>query len=361
MDRISVHVGVRLIGMVDPRRSNAVFDRIGALRRQFAQQLGIVVPLVRLRDDLNLEPNAYEIRLCEIPVAKGFLEPDMFLAMDSGVVRQKVDGVETTEPVYGLPALWIAADKKDTAELNGYSVIDPESVFITHLSETLKRHADELLTREDVQLLIDRLRKSQPSLVGEMIGADSPVSVGQLQRVLKNLLRSGIAIRELTAILEAVAEHAAKTKNPATLTELVRKSLARTITEQYKDERGKVSAVTFDPSLEHQVIAALRQDNGELVLALPTEVALEVNRKAAAAWKSAMDQGRDKTMLLCDARLRAPLAQMLSRTLPMLPVVAYDEIVVGTEVESIEMISPQQDAAELPSDEEQLVAASAEV
>jgi len=338
VDRVSVHVGVRLITLVDPRKSNTIFERIGALRRQFAQQMGLVIPLVRLRDDLNLEPNAYEIRLSEIPVAKGSLEPDMFLAMDPGSIRQKVQGIKTTEPVYGLPAQWITGVQKETAELNGYTVIDAESVFITHLSETLRRHAAELLTREDVQLLIDRLRKNQPSLVGELVGTDGAVSVGLVQRVLKNLLASAIPIRELTAILESLAENAAKTKNPATLTEVVRKSLSRTITEQYKTEKGQITAITFEPAVEHQLTAALAQENGELILNLPTELAMELNRQMADAWKAAMDQGHEKVVLLCDARLRASLARMLSRTLQMLPVVAYDEIVLGTEVVSVATI-----------------------
>ncbi|NLH40208.1 MAG: flagellar biosynthesis protein FlhA [Planctomycetes bacterium] len=350
MDRVSVHVGVRLIGMVDPRKSNTIFDRIGALRRQFAQQLGIVIPLVRLRDDLNLEPNAYEIRLCEIPVAKGFLEPDMFLAMDSGVVQQRIDGIKTTEPVYGLPALWIPATKKEAAELAGYTVIDPESVFITHLSETLKRHADEMLTREDVQVLIDRLRKNQPSLVGEVVGTEGEISSGVLQRVLRNLLRSGIPIRELTAILEALAENATKTKNVNVLTEIVRKSLARTITELYKDAKGKIAAIAFDPAFEHQLTSSLRQEGGELILGVSAETAIELNRKAADAWKSVMDQGRDKVVLLCDARLRAPLAQMLARSLPMLPVVAYDEIVMGTDVLPLATISVTPDEMTIRSE-----------
>jgi flagellar biosynthesis protein FlhA len=259
--------------------------------------------------------------------------------------------------VYGLPALWVPADKKEAAELNGYTIIDPESVFITHLSETLKRHADELLTREDVQLLVDRLRKNQPSLVGEMVGTDSPVSIGLLQRVLKNLLKSGIAIRELTTILEALAEHAPKTKNPVMLTEMVRKSLSRTITEQYKDEAGRISAITFDPAFEHRMVATLRQENGELILGLPAETALQVNRKVAAAWKSAMDQNKDRIVLLCDARLRAPLAQMLARTLQMLPVLAYDEIVLGTQLEAVETVAIQQDELEAANGREQLVTA----
>lgn len=359
MDRISVHVGVRLITLVDPRKSNTIFDRIGALRRQFAQQLGIVIPLVRLRDDLNLEPNAYEIRLSEIPIAKGFLEPEMFLAMDPGTTTGKIDGIRTVEPVYGLPALWVQAGNKEAAELKGYTVIDPESVFITHLSETLRRHADELLTREDVQLLVDRLRKNQPSLVGEVIGTEGDVSVGMLQRVLKNLLRSGVPIREMTAILEALAENASKTKNATTLTEIVRKSLGRTITELYKTDAGKITAITFEPSVEHQLTVALGQENGELTLNIPTEVAMELSRRAADAWKAAMDKGKDKTVLLCDARLRGPLARMLARALPMLPIVAYDEIVSGTDVEPVETITGLQEDAVGANDREQMVTAYA--
>jgi len=341
VDRISVHVGVRLIGMVDPRKNSTIFDRIGALRRRFAQQLGIIIPLVRLRDNINVEPNIYEIRIAELPVAKGRLEPDMFLAMDPGTVQSKLQGVATTEPVYGLPALWITPANKEKAELSGYTVIDPESVFITHLSETIRRHADDLLTRQDVQLLIDRLRKVQPSLVGEVVGPDREVSIGLLQRVLKNLIKDGIPIRELTAILESLGENASKTKNSAVLTEMVRKRLSRTITEQYKNEEGKIMAITLEPAVEHQMVATLQQEADSINLSLPTESAMEVSRQTAQTWKSAMDKGHDRVVLLCDSRLRSPLAAMLSRTVPLMPVVAYDEIVLGTEVEPIQVVSAQ--------------------
>ncbi|MGD8787014.1 MAG: FHIPEP family type III secretion protein, partial [Phycisphaerales bacterium] len=308
----------------------------------FAQELGIVIPLVRLRDNINLEPTTYEIRILDHIVAKGQLEPNMFLAMDAGNVQKKIEGRETTEPVYGLPALWIAPADKEEAEQNGYTVIDPESVFITHLSETLKKHADELLTREDVQLLVDRLRKTQPSLVGEVIGANGEVPIGMLQRVLKNLLTDAIPIRELTVILESLGENASKTKNADVLTEIVRKSLNRTITELYKNEAGKISAIILEPALEHQMVSTLRQEADGINLALSTEMAMDISRKTAQAWKAAMDKGRDKVVLLCDSRLRSPLAVMLSRTVSMLPVIAYDEIVLGTEVEPIETISVQQ-------------------
>ena len=342
VDRVSVQVGVRLISMVDPRKDSAIFDRIGALRRKFAQEFGIVIPLVRLRDNINLEPTTYEIKIFDHVVAKGQLESNMLLAMDAGNAQVKMEGIETTEPVYGLPALWIAQDNKEKAELNGYTVIDPESVFITHLSETLKKHADELLTREDVQLLIDRLRKTQPSLVGDVVGASGEVSIGLLQRVLKNLLTDAIPIRELTVILESLGENASKTKNANVLTEMVRKCLNRTITDLYKNEAGKILAITLEPSLEHQIVSNLRQEADGINLALPTEIAMDLSKKSAKAWKEAMDKGLDRIVLLCDSRLRSPLAAMLTRTVSLLPVIAYDEIVLGTEVEPIETISFQQ-------------------
>ncbi len=339
VDRVSVHVGVRLIGMVDPRKSNAIFDRIGALRRQFAQQMGIIIPLVRLRDDLNLEPNAYEIRLSEVPVAKGFLEPELFLAMDAGAVREKVDGIKTTEPVYGLPALWITGAKKEAAELSGYTVIDPESVFITHLSETLKRHADELLTREDVQLLIDRLRKNQPSLVGEVVGTEGEVSAGLLQRG---------------------AAEPAQERHPDPRADGDPRSPGRERRQDQKCGHAHRNGPQVPEPNDHRAVPGRRRqsDRHRIRSGLrasvdrfappgrrragperPAETAIELNRRVADAWKSAMDKGKDKTVLLCDARLRAPLAQMLCRSLPMLPVVAYDEIVLGTDVQPIETIA----------------------
>jgi flagellar biosynthesis protein FlhA len=339
VDRVSVQVGVRLIGMVDPRKDSTIFDRIGALRRKFAQQMGFIIPLVRLRDNINIEPTAYEIRIAELPIAKGRLEPEMFLAMDPGTVQTRVEGIATTEPVYGLPALWVTPANREKAELNGYTVIDPESVLITHLSETLRRYAEDLLTREDVQLLIDRLRKTQPSLVGEVVGPDRDVSIGLLQRVLKNLIRDDIPIRELTAILESLGENASKTKNAAVLTEMVRKRLARTITELYRTDDGRITAITLEPPLEHQMASTLQQEADAINLSLSTDVAMEVSRQIAHAWKAVMDKGTDKVVLLCDSRLRSPLAGMLSRTVPLLPVVAYDEIVLGTDVEPLQTVS----------------------
>jgi flagellar biosynthesis protein FlhA len=352
VDKVSVHVGVRLIGMVDPRKDSTIFERIGALRRRFAQQLGVIMPLVRLKDNIGLEPNAYEIRIFDHPVSKGKLQPEMYLAMDSGTVRMKVAGIETKEPVYGLPALWIAENDKETAELSGYTVIDPESVFITHLSEVLKKHAGELLTREDVQQLVDRLRKIQPSLVGDVVG--DLVPVGLLQRVLRNLLADGIPIRELSTILEALGEYASKTKNADILTEMARKHLNRTISEQYKNDAGKIPAITLDPALEHQMTSNLQQEGETLNLNLPAEVVMNISSQIVRAWKAAADKGIERAVLLCDSRLRCSLSAMLSRAVPLLSVIAYDEIVPGTDVEPVESVSIK-DADGLPSLREELV------
>jgi len=337
VDAVSVMVGVRLIGMVDPRKKSGIFERIGAIRRKFAQELGLIVPLVRLKDDINLEPNTYEIRIFDHVVASGSLEPERFLAMDSGATTATVNGIPTQEPVYGLPAIWITEEEKETAELNGYTVIDPESVLITHLSETLNQHAHEILTREDVQQLVERLRTSHPSLVGDVVG--ELVNVGLLQRVLQNLLSDRIPIRDLPRILESLSEHAPKTKNSVYLTELVRKSITRTITEAYKNSDNKIIALSLDPELEHEYLTSLKQEGDNMFITVSPEKTMKLCEQLAQSWRNGMSKGFDSIVLLCDSRLRRPLAESIARSVPKLPIVAYDEISTEIEVQPIEAIS----------------------
>ncbi len=349
VDALSVVVGVRLIALVDPRKKSSIFDRIGALRRKFAQQLGIVLPLIRIKDNITLDAGSYEIRLHDHIIATGKLDPERFLAMDSGAVVDKVKGIETSEPVYGLPALWISQADKERAELAGYTVIDPESVLITHLSEVLQNHAHDILSREDVQQLVERLRKSQPSLVGETIGELVPV--GLLQKVLKNLLRDGIPVRDLTKIIESLSENAHKTKNATLLTELVRKSLARTITELNKNPVGTVSALTFDPDLEYKLVSSLQSENNDLGnLSLSPEVSMKLTQMIANSWKKAMEKAYDSVILLCDSRLRYPLAEIVRRAIPKLPVVAYDEVLSNVKIEPIDSIAIEVEQDALPSE-----------
>ncbi|MCK4626117.1 MAG: FHIPEP family type III secretion protein, partial [Phycisphaerae bacterium] len=241
------------------------------------------------------------------------------------------------EPVFNLPALWIEPGQKQQAEMSGYTVVDPESVLVTHLSESLKRHAYELLSRDDVQSLVDRLRDKQPTLVNEVIG--ERVSIGMLQRVLQNLLRNGIAIRDLAQILEVLGDNSTRTKDIGTLTELTRKVLTRTITEQYCDAEGKIQAIVMEPSLEYELRNTISADQGQETFAVAPERAMELGRKIAEAWRTAMEAGNDKAVMLCDSRLRPHIGDMLARQLPQLPILAYDEITIGTKVDSVATVS----------------------
>ena len=337
VDQLSVHVGARLIKTVDPRRKGSLSHRIAPLRRKFAQEYGVVLPLVRLRDNVNIDPNSYEIRLYNHVISTGQLEPDRLLAMDGGLVQEPIAGQAAREPVFNLPALWIEASQKEKAELAGYTVVDPESVLVTHLSEALKRHAHELLSRDDVQRLTDRLKEKHPTLVGEVVG--DVVPLGLLQRVLQNLLRDGIAIRDLTQIIEVLGDHAHRTKDPRILTELARKAMVRTITEQHSDAEGKIQAIAFEPAAEHELCESISAEGGGENLVLAPEQAMEFGRAIGEAWRKAMEGGFDRAVLLCDFRLRPHLANMLIRQLPQLPVLAYDEIALGTRVESVATVS----------------------
>jgi flagellar biosynthesis protein FlhA len=332
VDRISIQVGARLIKIVDPRRKGSLSQRIGPLRRKFAQQYGIVLPLVRLRDNVQLENNVYEIRLNNHVLSQGIIEPDKLMAMDPGIVTARIDGIPTTEPVFNLPALWIDPGQKEHAEMSGYTVVDPETVMVTHLSEVLRKHAYELLTRDDVQMLVDRLKEKQPTLVNGVIG--ETVSLGLLHRVLQNLLANEIPIIDLAKILESLGEHAGRTKDPGVLTELVRKGLVRTITERYSDA-GRIHALTLDSTLEYELCNRLTAGSDMNGADLPPDRAMALTSEVAAGWKMALEAGYENVVLLCDYRIRAHLAGMLARQIPQLPVLAYDEISQGTQVESV--------------------------
>jgi len=336
VDRIAVQVGSRLIKIIDPRRKTSLSHRIAPLRRKFAQEQGIVLPLVRLRDNPLLEANTYQIRLHNHVVASGQLEPDKHLAMDPGTVQKPISGQAAREPVFDLPALWITESQKAEAQMLGYTVVDPESVLITHLSEILRTHAHELLGRDDVQQLVDRLRESQPALVNSVVG--DVVPVGLVHRVLQGLLKDGIPVRDLTQILESLGDHAHRTKDPAVLTELGRKALVRTITEQHESD-GKIKAIVMDPSLEYELRDGIQKDADGEGLNVAPERMLDLGRQVGEAWRSAMDKGFDTVVLACDSRVRPHLARILARQMPQLPVIAYDEIVMGTDVEAVATVS----------------------
>jgi len=338
LDRLAIEVGASLIPMIDPRKKSTVLDRIGALRRQFAKKMGLVLPLVRLRDNIDIQSNEYVVKLYDQEVARGQLEPGLFLAMDPGTASKRIKGQVTKEPVYGLPAIWIEDSRRQEAEIAGYTVIDPESVLLTHLSEIIKRHAHELLTREDVQNLVDHLRDKTPALVDNVI--PDVVGVSTLQAVIENLLAEGVPVRNLTKIIEVLAEQGQRTKNPYVLTELVRKRLARTISQLYCDDDAKLAAVTFDPAVEHEMKNSLRKEGDQLVLAMAPERALAIVREIMHHWEQATAAGSDNLVLLCDSTLRREIADMLSRRVWRIPVLAYDEVVSDVQVDSVGVVAP---------------------
>ena len=337
VDRVAIFVGPRLIRCVDPRRKDSLFHRITPLRKRFATEFGVLLPLVRLRDNVSLEATAYEIRLQNHIIASGNIEPEKFLAMDPGTVSKPLKGQATKEPVFGLPAIWITSEQKEAAELAGYTVVDPESVLVTHLAEVLKRHAHEILSRDDVQKLVDRLREKQPALVTGVV--PEVVPMGLLHRVLQSLLRDAIPIRNLGLIIEALGDHSGRTKDSGVLTELARKVLARTITEQHSDIAGRIIAISLEPALEYELRSTMHKDGESEALSLTPDRALDLCRRIGAAWQNAMAEGNDKTVMLCDFRLRPHLASLLSRQLPQLSVLAYDEVAAGTQVQPVATIS----------------------
>ena len=263
VDPMELEIGYSLIPLVDTGQGGDLLERIVMIRRQCALELGLVVPTIRIRDNIQIKPNAYIIKLKGIEIAKGELLLDHFLAMNSGTVFEEVPGIETIEPAFGLPALWITEQQREQAELNGYTVVDAVSVLATHLTEVIKAHADEILGRKETQDLVDNLKKTNETLVDEVM-SQMP-SVGEVQKVLANLLRERISIRDMSTIFEVLADYARATKDTDILTEYVRHAMARQITQQNL-QNNTIPCVTLDPALENRIAGAVqRTDRGSYV------------------------------------------------------------------------------------------------
>ncbi|HBH81751.1 MAG TPA: flagellar biosynthesis protein FlhA, partial [Nitrospira sp.] len=268
LDLMEVQVGYGLIGLVEGTQGTALLDRIKALRRQFAETMGFVVPPIHIRDNLQLRPNEYAIMLKGVEVAKADVLPGHLLAIDPGTGQKGVvQGIATKEPAFGLPALWIPEDGREQAQMAGYTVVDASSAIATHLSELVKRYGHELLGRQEVQALLDEVGKSHPKLVEELI--PTMVSLGTVVRVLGNLLKEGIPIRDLRSILEAISDQASNSKDPELLTEYARQALARTITKQYQASDGSLQVITLDPRLDRSL--------ADQVAALPPGASLQLD------------------------------------------------------------------------------------
>ena len=334
VDRLGIEIGYRLISLVDPGRHGGLLDHIRSVRRQFAQSLGMVVPPIRVRDNVQLDPNVYRVLLGGQEIARGTLRAGHYLAMDPGGIAGPINGIDTIEPAFGLPAKWIVETEKDRAEMQGYTVIDAPSVLITHLTEVLKKVAGELLSRDDVKSLVENLKKASPAVVEELIPGQ--LTLGQVQRILGSLLKEGVPIRNLQTILESLADACIETKDPRQLTEHVRVRIARTIVEPHLDGNGTLHAAFLEPDLERNLADALAGNDG--FNSLPAGFLGNFVDNTASALAEMARSGRDP-ILVTRSSLRPFLAEAIAGVIPNAAVLSYQETAPAKKVESVQRVA----------------------
>jgi flagellar biosynthesis protein FlhA len=348
VDAMGLEVGYGLIKLVDRKQGGDLLDRITNLRRQIAQDLGIVVPPIRIRDNIQLQPNQYSVKIKGIEVARGEAVPGHLLAIDSGAVTEPIHGIETQEPAFGLPALWIREDQRQHAEVRHYTVVPPTSVLSTHLTEIIKRHSDELLTRNEVNRLLDNLKERSPKLVEEIV--PNVLKPGEIQAVLQALLRERVPIRDLETIVETMGDWAARTKEPEILTEYVRHALARTLCQQHRGDSGRINCLTLDPAVEELIAGNVQSSETRSMLAL----APALQRKIVDAIRAAVERalpacGGATPVLLCPPPIRPWVRRMIESTLDQVAVLSYNEIVRDVEIESRGMVMLDEETRNDPS------------
>ncbi len=331
VDPMELEVGYGLIRLVDKNQGGDLLDRISMIRRQIAGEMGIIVPPIRIRDNMQLEPNEYAIKLRGIEIARDKSMPGMFLAINSGAVREKVPGIETHEPAFGLPAVWITENERARAEKNNYTVVPASSVIATHLTDLIKRHGADLLTRDEVKKLLDTLKEKCPAVVEEVVG---PIlKLGEVQKVLQNLLRERVPIRDLQTVLETLGDWAGRTKDLEILTEYCRNALARTICAQYMDREGVIHCITLDPALEDTVNAHIeRTETGSYLTLPPARTNKIIDAVRSQVEKYAVPTGT--LVLLCSPQIRLQFRRLIESAIPGTPVLAFNEVVRDIRVQS---------------------------
>ncbi len=336
VDPMEVEIGVGLIKLADPKRGGDLLERIHRIRQNVAADIGIILPKVRIRDSFQLEQQQYRIKIAGMPVATGAVHPGMFLAMDSGMTSGKVPGLATKDPAFGTPALWIEPPAREQAEMLGYTVVEPGAVIATHLTETVRRHAAEILTRDATKHLIDELRQTAPAVVDELIPGQ--MKLADVQQILQSLLREQVPVRQLSAILETLGDYAGRSKDPVLLTEFVRARLARTISTRYRDRDNRLHVVTLDPALEDRIRAGVdHSERGLLLRMSPQAVETTCRRIAGGLERLVLDNHRP--IVLCSPQVRAAVKELASAHLPDLIVLSYNEITRDTKIESVAMVT----------------------
>lgn len=336
LDRIELEIGYGLIPLVDTEQGGDLLERVTMIRRQIALELGLVIPPVRIRDNLQLEPGAYSIKIKGVEIGQGELVLDHYLCMDSGGVVEPVPGIETKEPAFGLPALWVPASRRQEAEVAGYTVVDPPSVLATHLTEIIRRHAHELVGRQEVKLLLDGLKEEYGAVVDELV--PNLLTLGEIQKVLQNLLREGVSIRNLVTILESLADYAALTKDTDVLTEYVREALARQISQAHTGDQGFIPAITLDPAIEDMVSQAIQHTERGVFINLDPRDAGRLLEGIAKSWEKASAVGH-QAVILCSPPVRLALRRVTERALPLLSILSYNEIASDSSVKAVGMVT----------------------
>jgi flagellar biosynthesis protein FlhA len=339
LDPLELAIGFGLVPMVDQQAGGTLLQRVGTIRRQIASELGMVIPPVRIRDDVSLDSHEYVMRVRGTEVARGGVMAGHHMAMNPGDAMGQLPGIPTTEPAFGLPAVWISDGGRAEAEALGWTVVDSESVVVTHLTEMIRAHASELLSRQETRQLLDQLKEFNEAVVTEVV--PDVLALGEVQRVLQSLLREGVSIRDLGSILEAIGDKARLTRDPAMLAEYARQALGRTITAPFLDHEGTLHVIALDPALEQQMAEALVQTADGEFLAMDPNLAAMVVDSAAEQAELAIGAG-GRPVLLCSARVRRHLRMLCEQRLPQMAVCSYNEIAPGIGVETTGVISALQ-------------------
>jgi len=335
VDSILLVFGYGLIPLVDSSQGGDLMDRIVMIRRQIALELGAVVPIIRLRDDIKLSPNEYKIMIKGVEVAGGDILFDHYMAMNPGYVEEEIDGIETVEPYLGLPALWVSESQRERAEALGYTVVDSPAIIATHLTEIIRDNLHELLSRQDVQMLVDNIKETNPVLVDELV--PKLMSVGDVQKVLANLLKEGISIRDLVTILETLADYATITRDIDLLTEYSRQALRRAISQKFFDNEMN-TVITLDPELEQAIMSNVQNTEQGSYIALDPSTTQKIFESLQSQVQKLTSMGL-QPIILTSPIVRIYFKRLVEQTIPDLVVLSYNELEPTTDIQSIGMVS----------------------
>jgi flagellar biosynthesis protein FlhA len=337
IDPLELGIGFGLVPLVDRRGGGTLVRRVSSIRRQIAGELGMVIPPVRIHDEIDLDSHEYVFKVRGTPVARGSIMAGHHLAMDPGDAVGSLPGIPTTEPAFGLPATWIPESQHAEAEALGYTVVDGESVIVTHLTETIRKHSAQLLTRQDVRQLLDQLKEINEAVVTEVV--PDVLSLGEIQRVLQALLTEGVSIRDLGAIVEAVGDKARVTRDPSLLAEYARQALGRAITAPHLDPTHTLRVITLDPAIEQELATSITQTSDGEYLAMEPARAQAVLGAVRSQSEHAAGRGGARPVLLCSARVRRHVRRLVEAAVPHLPVCSYNEVASGISVETIGVVT----------------------